>query len=226
MEDHSVVDVGDVRMAYRSWGDQHGNPVILLHGIGGSAASWEKVGQALGEEWRVHALDLRGHGESDWPDEYDLELMRDDVLEFIEEAKIDRAGVVGHGMGGVVAYLLAQEHPDRVERLVLEETPPPYAGADDPLPKDGPVDYDENAIGEIQAQLSDPPAEWLERLGEIVAPTLMITGGAESEMSQEDLPEMADRIPDCAQITLPGGHHIHERQPQQFADKVSDFFTS
>ncbi|MFI0976798.1 alpha/beta fold hydrolase [Streptomyces sp. NPDC021093] len=226
MEDHSVVDVGDVRMAYRSWGDQHGNPVILLHGIGGSSASWEKVGQALGEEWRVHALDLRGHGESDWPDEYDLELMRDDVLGFIEEAKIDRAGVVGHGMGGVVAYLLAQEYPDRVERLVLEETPAPYAGADDPLPTDGPVDYDENAIGEIQAQLSDPPAEWLDRLGEIVAPTLMITGGAESDMSQEDLPEMADRIPDCAQLTLPGGHRIHERQPQQFADKVSDFFTS
>ncbi|WP_433545070.1 alpha/beta fold hydrolase [Streptomyces sp. CA-294286] len=226
MEDHSVVDVGDVRMAYRSWGDQHGNPVILLHGIGSSAASWEKVGQALGEEWRVHALDLRGHGESDWPDEYDLELMRDDVLGFIEEAKIDRAGLVGHGMGGVVAYLLAQEYPDRVERLVLEETPAPFAGAEDIRPADGPVDYDENALPEIEAQLADPPQEWLERLGEIVAPTLIITGGPDSEMDQSDLPEMADRIPDCAQITLPGGHRIHQLHPQQFADKVSDFFTS
>jgi pimeloyl-ACP methyl ester carboxylesterase len=226
MEDHSVVDVGDVRMAYRSWGDQHGAPVILLHGIGSSAASWEKTGQALGEEWRVYALDLRGHGESDWPDEYELEQMRDDVLGFIEEAKIDRAGVVGHGMGGVVAYLLAQDHPDRVERLVLEETPAPYPGAQDVLPGEGPVDYDENAVPVIQAQLADPPSEWLERLGQIVAPTLMVTGGHDSEMDQGDLPEMAVLIPDCAQITLPGGHRIHERSAQQFADKVSDFFSS
>lgn len=213
-------------MAYRSWGDQHGNPVILLHGIGGSAASWEKVGQALGEEWRVHALDLRGHGESDWPDEYELELMRDDVLGFIEESKIDRAGVVGHGMGGIVAYLLAQEYPDRVERLVLEETPAPFEGAEDLLPESGPVDYDENAIDGIRAQIGNPPQEWADRLGEIVAPALMITGGSESAMSQDELPELADRIPDCSQIMLPGGHFIHERHPQQFADKVSDFFTS
>jgi pimeloyl-ACP methyl ester carboxylesterase len=226
MEDHSVVDVGDVRMAYRSWGDQHGAPVILLHGIGGSAASWEKTGEALGEEWRVYALDLRGHGESDWPDEYDLELMRDDVLGFIEEARIDRAGVVGHGMGGVVAYLLAQDHADRVERLVLEETPAPFEGAEDVLPTEGAVDYDENAVPLILAQIANPPEEWQERLGEIVAPTLIITGGSDSEMSHEDIPEMADRIPDCAQITLPGGHRVHERHPRQFADKVSDFFSS
>ncbi|MFF0741755.1 alpha/beta fold hydrolase [Streptomyces sp. NPDC004111] len=226
MEDHSVVDVGDVRMAYRSWGDQHGAPVILLHGIGSSAASWEKAGQALGEEWRVYALDLRGHGESDWPDEYALEQMRDDVLGFIEESTIDRAAVVGHGMGGVVAYLLAQDHPDRVERLVLEETPAPFADAEDVLPPDGPVDYDENAIPEIQAQLADPPPDWLERLGDIVAPTLLVTGGPDSEMDQSRLPEMADRIPDCTQVTLPGGHRIHERSAQQFADRVSDFFSS
>ncbi|GAA3486335.1 MULTISPECIES: alpha/beta fold hydrolase [Streptomyces] len=226
MEDHSVVDVGDVRMAYRSWGDQHGAPVILLHGIGSSAASWEKTGQALGEEWRVYALDLRGHGESDWPDEYDLDLMKEDVLGFIEEAKIDRAGVVGHGMGGVVAYLLAQDHPDRVERLVLEETPAPFDGAADVLPGSGPVDYDENAVPEIQAQLASPPEEWLERLGEIVAPTLIVTSGPESAMDVTDVPEMADRIPDCAQVTLPGGHWIHERNAQQFADRVSDFFSS
>ncbi|NEE39192.1 alpha/beta hydrolase, partial [Streptomyces sp. SID7982] len=53
MEDQSVVDVGDVRLAYRAWGDAFGSPVVLLHGLGGSAAHWEAAGTLLGQEWRV-----------------------------------------------------------------------------------------------------------------------------------------------------------------------------
>lgn len=114
-----------MRLAYRTWGDAFGSPVVLLHGLGGSAADWEAAGPLLGQEWRVFALDLRGHGESDWPDEYDLELMVEDVVGFLDELELNRVGLVGHGMGGVVARLLAQEHSDRVERLVLVETPAP-----------------------------------------------------------------------------------------------------
>ncbi|MYT55612.1 alpha/beta hydrolase, partial [Streptomyces sp. SID7834] len=55
MEDQSVVDVGDVRLAYRTWGDPFGSPVVLLHGLGGSSLSWEAVAALLGEEWRVYA---------------------------------------------------------------------------------------------------------------------------------------------------------------------------
>lgn len=117
-----------MRLAYRTWGDAFGSPVVLLHGLGGSAANWEAAGALLGQEWRVFALDLRGHGESDWPDDYDLELMAEDVVGFLDELELDRVGLVGHGMGGVVARLLAEEHSDRVERLVLVETPAPFPG--------------------------------------------------------------------------------------------------
>lgn len=171
------MDVGDVRLAYRTWGDPFGSPVVLLHGLGGSSLSWEAVGTLLGEEWRVYAIDLRGHGESDWPDEYAFEQMRDDVLEFLDACELDRVGVVGHAMGGVVAYLLAEEHADRVERLVLVETPPPFPGqlVDDTGPT-GPVDYDENALPAVRAQIADPDPRWEEELGQIVAPTLMLAG--------------------------------------------------
>ncbi|HEY9437126.1 MAG TPA: alpha/beta hydrolase [Streptomyces sp.] len=227
MEDQSVVDVGDVRLAYRTWGDPFGAPVVLLHGLGESAASWEAAGSLLGQEWRVFALDLRGHGESDWPDEYELELMRDDVAGFLDACELDRVGVVGHAMGGAVAYLLAEEYADRVERLVLVETPPPFPDqrAAGPLPG-GPVDYDENAVPEVRAQLTEPDPRWTRELGQIVAPTLLITGGPESPVPQDRLPEMEALIPDCRLITLGGGYDVHRVNAEQVAQRITEFFTS
>lgn len=227
MEDQSVVDVGDVRLAYRTWGDPFGSPVVLLHGLGASAASWEAAGSLLGREWRVYAIDLRGHGESDWPDTYDFEEMREDVLGFLDACELERAGVVGHGMGGVVAHLLAQEHPDRVERLVLVETPPPFPGAAGPaVPPDGPVDYDEAVLASVNTELADPDPAWAEGLGEIVAPTLILAGGPASTMPQGRLQDMASLIPDCHLVTMGGGHRLHEADPEQTAQRITEFFTS
>ncbi|MDJ0462576.1 alpha/beta hydrolase [Streptomyces sp. H27-C3] len=230
MGDLSVVDVGDVRLAYRTWGDSFGTPIVLLHGLGSSSASWEEAGQALGEEWRVYAIDLRGHGESDWPDEYSVELMRDDVYGFLDELElVDRVGVVGHGMGGVVAYLLAQEHADRVERLVMEETPPPFPAETPQAPvvhPDAPIDYDWPVVPAITKQLADPDPQWLEGLNEIVAPSLIITGGPDSSMSADRIAEMAVLIPDCHSVTISAGHHVHENHPREFAQQVSEFLSS
>ncbi|MFJ4961563.1 Tropinesterase [Streptomyces sp. ADI96-02] len=227
MEDQSVVDVGDVRLAYRTWGDSYGSPVVLLHGLGGSAAHWEATAALLGQEWRVFALDLRGHGESDWPDEYGLDLMAEDVAGFLDELELDRVGLVGHGMGGVVARLLAEEHADRVERLVLVETPAPFPGDPGPAGRpEGPVDYDENAVPAVHAQLADPGPDAADSLGEIVAPTLIITGGPESTMPQERQADLASLIPDCRLITIPGGHHMHRTRADQVAQQITEFFTS
>ncbi|WP_432102114.1 alpha/beta fold hydrolase [Streptomyces sp. bgisy091] len=227
MEDQSVVDVGDVRLAYRTWGESLGSPVVLLHGLGDSSANWAAAGALLGEEWRVYAIDLRGHGESDWPDEYGFEQMRDDVLEFLDACEIDRAGVVGHGMGGIVAGLLAEEYPDRVERLVLIETPPPFR-PDEPTEfgPQGPVDYDEAAVPAVLEQIDDPDPRRTEGLGQIVAPTLILAGGPESTMDQSRLADMASLVPDCRLVTLGGGHRPHEADPGQVAARVTEFFTS
>ncbi|WNI21570.1 alpha/beta hydrolase [Streptomyces sp. ITFR-16] len=227
MDDQSVVDVGDVRLAYRTWGDPFGSPVVLLHGLGDRAGSWEAAGSLLGQEWRVYALDLRGHGESDWPDEYDFELMRDDVLGFLDACELGRVGLVGHGMGGVVAHLLAQEHADRVERLVLVETPPPFPGAAGPdVPPEGPVDYDEAVLAAVRTQIADPDPAWADGLGEIVAPTLVLAGGPASTMPQARLQDMASLIPDCHLITLGGGHRVHQVHADQVAQQITEFFTS
>ncbi len=153
---------------------------------------------------------------------------RDDVLGFIDELELDRVGLVGHGMGGVVAHLLAQDHADRVERLVLEETPPPFPGgtaARDVRP-DEPLDYDWPVVPAITRQLADPDPDWLDGLGEIVAPTLIITGGPDSSVPQDRMPDMAALIPDCRLITIPAGRSIHEEQPRPFAQEITEFLTS
>ncbi len=216
-----------MRLAYRTWGDPFGSPVVLLHGLGGSAADWEAAGSLLGAEWRVYGLDLRGHGESDWPDEYVLEDMREDVVGFLDACELDRVGLVGHGMGGAVALLVAEEHADRVERLVLVETPAPYPGDVGPAGRpEGPVDYDENAVPVVRAQLTEPDAAWADSLGEIVSPTLIISGGPASRMPQDRLPDLASQIPDCRLITVPGGHHVHRTHADQVAHEITEFFTS
>ncbi|MFG3055252.1 alpha/beta fold hydrolase [Kitasatospora sp. NPDC048239] len=120
MTDQLTVDLGELRLAYRVHGAAGAPPLLLLHALGERGADWDGVLPQLAPHHRVYALDLRGHGGSDRPARYGLELMRDDVVAFLDALGLARVDLVGHSMGGVVAYLLAQSHPERVGRLVLE----------------------------------------------------------------------------------------------------------
>ncbi len=90
-----------------------------MKGLPGRATrDWDAVAAALSDRYRVLALDQRGHGESARPDAYSFELMRDDLARFADALGLD------HSAGGAVAYLFAEEWPERVERLVIEDAPP------------------------------------------------------------------------------------------------------
>ncbi|MEJ8641370.1 alpha/beta fold hydrolase [Streptomyces sp. MS1.HAVA.3] len=125
MTDHHTATVNGVRLAYRAAGPEEGDPLVLLPALGESADDWALVRDALARERRVYALDLRGHGRSARTAEYSLELMRDDVLGFLDALGLDRADLVGHSAGAVVAHLVAQAAPHRVVRLALEDVPAP-----------------------------------------------------------------------------------------------------
>jgi pimeloyl-ACP methyl ester carboxylesterase len=99
-------------------------PLVLLHGITDNALTWEPVVGGIDERCHVFALDLRGHGESDKPDpRYDAEAYADDVRHFIDEVAGDRALVLGHSLGGVVAVQVGTTAPDLVRGLFLEDPP-------------------------------------------------------------------------------------------------------
>jgi len=215
------VAVGETQLAYEVSGSLDAPPVVLLHALGERAASWAPVTARFAECFCVFALDFRGHGGSDWPGIYSFQLMCDDVVGVLGQLGLGAVTLVGHSMGGVVAYLVAMQRPDRVGRLIVEDAPPPYprdrAIPDRPA---GSLDFDWAVVPAIIAQVNaGDPAAW-DCLGAITAPTLLIGGGPQSHIPQDKLMEVAARIPRCDLVTIPAGHHVHEARPSEFADAV------
>ncbi len=104
-----------------------GRPLVILHGLFGSARNWATMARRLGEGRRVIALDLRNHGGSPWTDEMDYPAMAADVRDII--APFGRSAVLGHSMGGKTAMTLALLYPGLVERLVVADIAPvAYSG--------------------------------------------------------------------------------------------------
>jgi pimeloyl-ACP methyl ester carboxylesterase len=96
-----------------------GEPVVLLHGVSGHAETWVRNVAVLGRDFRVHAIDMLGHGFTDKPRiEYSIRALAEHVLAFLDEIGAPRAHLVGQSLGGWVAAWLAVHHPDRVTSLV------------------------------------------------------------------------------------------------------------
>ncbi|OSC56122.1 alpha/beta hydrolase, partial [Streptomyces sp. BF-3] len=104
------------------------------------------------------------------PGRYSFEMFRDDLHAFLEARNLAGATVVGHSMGGVAAYLLAQREPGLIGRLIIEDAPPllpldpPRAPSVRP---DGDLDFDWPVVPDIDAQLNNPDPAVRERFPEI-----------------------------------------------------------
>src|SRR5690242_9727771 len=101
-----------------------GTPLLVLHGLFGSARNWQTLAKRFGEQRHVYALDLRNHGGAPWAPTMSYPEMAEDVLRFLDDRGYARAAVLGHSMGGKAAMTLALKHPDRVERLVVADIAP------------------------------------------------------------------------------------------------------
>ncbi|HYP53612.1 MAG TPA: alpha/beta hydrolase [Pyrinomonadaceae bacterium] len=109
-----------VRLRYAVQGDPAGQPVVMLHGYTDSSFSFSRAMPLLDPSLRVYALDLRGHGDSERPaGGYALGDFAADVLAFMDELELERAALVGHCRGSLVAQRVALDAPRRVSRLVL-----------------------------------------------------------------------------------------------------------
>jgi pimeloyl-ACP methyl ester carboxylesterase len=107
-------------------GGEGGLPVLFLHAFGGVSDQWSNQLDHLRRDRRALAFDLRGHGESDAPNDpadYAVDSLADDVQAVIEGLALDRVVLVGHSLGGSVALAYAGRHPERVAGLVLAGTP-------------------------------------------------------------------------------------------------------
>ncbi|MEV6348353.1 alpha/beta fold hydrolase [Actinoplanes sp. NPDC051851] len=216
-----------VTLAHRTAGDPAHPPLVLLHGLGDDGAEWEPLLPELARAHHVHALDLRGHGDSPHPGDYSFELMRDDVLAHLDTAGIATCVLLGHSMGAVVATLVAQAAPHRVTRLVLEDAVAPRPGALHRPPiatPDEPTPFDFAAVHAIRAQLDAPDPAWWDRTPALATPTLII-GGDQSPIPRDLLTDAAALMPEARFTLIPAGHYPHRDAPAAFLSEVTAFLS-
>lgn len=124
----SRIDVGEVALSVHRGGA--GVPLVLLHGYPQNHMTWAPVAPRLAEEFDVILPDLRGYGASDAPADdavhsvYSKRRMAADIVGLLDALEIDRAHIIGHDRGARVAYRLALDHPNRLDRLGICEVVP------------------------------------------------------------------------------------------------------
>lgn len=108
-------------------------PLLIVHGLFGSARNWAGMARRLSDRARVIAVDLRNHGDSFHDPVHDYPAMAEDLARVIAEAG-GQADVMGHSMGGKAAMVLALHHPERVRTLAVADIAPvSYAHTQLPL---------------------------------------------------------------------------------------------
>jgi pimeloyl-ACP methyl ester carboxylesterase len=118
-----TVHTNNITMHYEEAGQ--GEPLLLLHGLGSSSDDWELQIPVFAQHYRVIAPDARGHGRSDKPPgPYSVPLMAADALGLLDALGVASAHVVGLSMGGMVAFQLAVDCPERVRSLVIVNSGP------------------------------------------------------------------------------------------------------
>lgn len=200
-------DVAGVAVRYRETGDPDELPVVLLHGGGSNAGTWDAFAAALAAAGRrAIAVDLRGHGGTARARSYSLAGFRDDATGLRDVLKLDRVALVRHPLGAHIASLVAQTLPERVTRLLLEK--PPAPSRDIALARElSLTQVAALAIGSIVRrrryhlaalvsairELRVPDPGWWQGLSLITAPTLVISGGASSHLSRGTSPRSLAR---------------------------------
>ena len=212
--------VNGIRLVYREEGDPAAPPLVLIHGRTANHNDWNGVTQHFAARYHVIALDLRGHGASDHPGTYALPDMARDVVALLDELGFERATLVGHSLGGAVAYLMAMTWPDRVERLVLEDPAPPYPMKDrPPIVEDGESPgFDWRMVHDTERQFLAPDPAWAAGLASITAPTLVVSGA-----SHLDVERVAAAIPGAKLVTIAVGHLIHVSAREAFLRAVDEY---
>ena len=124
-DEHQVV-LGRMRFRYLDWGTRGKTSLVFLHGGGLTAHTWDLVCLALRTDYRCLAIDLRGHGDSEWSPEmdYGIEAHRGDVEAFVDHLGLDGFGLVGMSLGGLTALAYAGRQAARLSSLVIVDSGP------------------------------------------------------------------------------------------------------
>lgn len=109
---------------YQTFGEASDKPALLIaHGLFGSARNWRAIGRNLAADRQVFVVDMRNHGDSFWDDDHSYFALGDDLAQVIKHIG-GPMDVLGHSMGGKAGIVLALQHPELVNRLLVADIAP------------------------------------------------------------------------------------------------------
>jgi len=211
-----------------------GSPIVFIHGMGTSAATWERCMDLLADRFRVIAVDLLGHGSSPVPDdpaEYtrdralvDIDDVLNDVLDDTGQASV----LVGHSLGGYLALAHAATRPGAARAIVAVNTGPGFRDPDRRAAWNDMSRRNAHRFGvpeQVTTMNLQEDSVVMDRLADIATPTLVLAGG-------DDRPEytgsgryLERKMPDARLVVVDGGgHSMHEdSHATEVARLIADF---
>ena len=112
-----------MKLYSKIYGDK-GRDLIIIHGLFGMSDNWNTLGKKFSKYCKVYLIDLRNHGRSPHSNDFNYDVMCQDILEYIVENNIVEPIILGHSLGGKVAMKLAFTHPDKIEKLIVADIAP------------------------------------------------------------------------------------------------------
>jgi pimeloyl-ACP methyl ester carboxylesterase len=219
--------VNGIRLYYEIYGE--GQPLLLLHGNGGSIASKAPEIPIFAKKYKVIAVDSRCHGKSECKiGDLNYDIMASDINELLNQLKIDSCFIWGHSDGGILGLIIAINYPDKVKKLVTTGANiQPDSTAIFPeliaMEKMYPMLPDTLQQKQIKMMIYYPNISF-DRLKEIKAPVLVMAGDRDA-IREEHTIKIFQHIPNAQLCIVPGATHFFSNEkPQLFHMLVSEFF--
>lgn len=245
------IDRDGVRIYYEVHGD--GPPLLLTHGYSSTSAMWHGQVDALARNHRLILWDMRGHGQSDYPDDpsaYSEALTVGDMAAILDAVGTERAIVGGLSLGGYMSLAFTRAHPQRTRALLIIDTGPGFKKDDareawnaralataEKLEREG-LDVLKAATREratanhrnarglalaARGMLTQRDAKVIELLPDIKVPCLIVVGADDTPFLAAS-DYMVAKIPGAQKIVIPSaGHAVNVDQPKAFVDAVLPF---
>jgi pimeloyl-ACP methyl ester carboxylesterase len=245
-----LLDREGVKIYYEDHG--HGPPIQLNHGYSATCRMWDGQTAALASRHRVILWDMRGHGETDDPEDpaaYSAVLTVEDMAALLRRCRIERAVIGGLSLGGYMSLAFHLAHPEMVRALMLFDTGPGFRNADarrawNERAQQRAVDLEARGFaalgqsdevraskhrsarglaGAARGMLAQADDHIITGLDKIAVPTLVLVGANDTHfLAAADY--MARKIPGAVRVTIPdAGHASNLHQPAAFNRAVAEF---
>jgi len=123
LENNSKISVNDIAVSYFIQGPENAPSIVFIHGFPLNKTMWNNQIEALSNNYRTIAYDLRGHGNTDNGNQkFTIDLFVSDLISFMDNLNIDKTILCGLSMGGYIALNAIQSHPQRFNALILSDT--------------------------------------------------------------------------------------------------------